>query len=93
MGQVEDLMRQAAALLAEADRIKNQPEDDFSIGAVITWEKQFRPGDRIYQYVALKTSRGWYVTGYNAGMRITWKELLPLIDGNPVWYASEWTEA
>jgi hypothetical protein len=87
-----ELRKQAAQLLDEAARLDAQPKDDFSVGAVITWEKQFPGSLRWYQYIALKTPRGWYVTGANTS-RQSWDDIVRMIGDAQVWFVSEWTEA
>ena len=55
-------------------------EDPSDVGAVLVWDKTFRPGNRrTDSYAALKTPVGWYVTGRQATVGMGWFELIDFI--------------
>lgn len=83
------LERQAARLLARADEMRAKyarfGEDDYPVGAVITFDKTFnhyngRPLNRVskpYFYAAIKDPTGrWSTTGPRAPKSYTWDELI-----------------
>lgn len=90
------LRREAAALLAEADRIENRPDDLYVEGTVITFTKpgSYRHGDgSIYTgpltYAALKAgdrTRCWFLTGVEKYGK-SWDELLNFIGDDNLYTA------
>lgn len=82
--QVEDL---AQPSLPEVD-------DEIPDGTVIRWTVQFRPGQRVYTYAALRAGRVWWPTG---GLAVdgpyTWKNLVVLLSKDTVRdieFSAEW---
>jgi hypothetical protein len=66
------------ARIAELEaRYEQYGPDEFDVGAVLVWDKQFRNGGTTYSYAAIKTVRGWYITGATAGgTALTWEQLV-----------------
>jgi hypothetical protein len=66
------------ARIAELEaRYEQYGPDEFDVGAVLVWDKQFRNGGITYSYAAIKTVRGWYITGATAGgTALTWEQLV-----------------
>jgi hypothetical protein len=73
---LEMLSNQEARIQMQMDRLAQLPEDDFGNGAVITFQKQFREGGRIYDYAAIKAAGLWYSTGPLAPKGFTWDALM-----------------
>lgn len=64
--RIEDYQRRIAQLEVQLDAVERfGDDDDYEVGCVLTFGKQFRPGGLVYSYAALKTPVGWYVTGKN----------------------------
>ena len=81
------LRREAAALLAEADRIERRPRDYFVEGTVLTFQKpgRYRDGYDTYagnlKYAAIKAGgrpNCWFLTGSITHGK-TWGQLLEFI--------------
>jgi hypothetical protein len=78
-----NLRKTATDLLAEAQRLDSRPKEPlFEDGTgVVLFVKQFEAGVGIrYTYGGCKTLVGWYVTGQNAGTRMSWDEVLDFIE-------------
>lgn len=91
----QQLRIQAARLLEEADRLDDEPEDDFEPGTVVVWERQFQEGGAVYSYAAVKYAEGmWAITGQRSGhysWRTLWStDLMRAVPGSVYW-ASELT--
>lgn len=74
------LRREAAALLAEAERIESLPRDTHSSGTVIKFHHSFGDGSNIYDYAAIKARGRWFITQDGSWISsmgpLTWDELL-----------------
>jgi hypothetical protein len=93
MRDYEALERQAARLLEHAEKARAERErfgeDDYPDQAVITFDKTFPGGTRVYHYAAMKTIHLedqygnnqepyglWYTTGPKSPKGYTWDELV-----------------
>ncbi len=63
-----------ALLLARLSQPSEPP-----VGSDVRFEVQYRHHERAYTYVALRTDKGWLVTGKrNEGKILTWDDILEL---------------
>lgn len=99
LGQRMDRLEEAVASLIEQVENLVQPtlpevDDEIPDGTVIRWTVQFRPGQRIYTYAALRAGHVWWPTGAPAiDGPYTWKNLVVLLSKDTVReidYSSEW---
>lgn len=99
--RIATLREQAANLLAEAERLENLPVDNFELGAVVTWTRQFDLCGPTYTYAAVKFAAGyggtterWALTGRTARF-LSWDQLydmhLSQADAGSLYWASELT--
>lgn len=89
------LDRRIAQLAVELARLELQPPDDFAVGDVVTFLKAFDGRSKQYHYAAIKSPKGWHLTGRLDP--VTWNELWDFIHTQestppPVYYVSEVTE-
>jgi hypothetical protein len=59
---------------AELERFGGD-DSDFDFGTIITWQRQFDGVRTVYTYAAIKTSRGWYLSGSET-KPLTWSHLV-----------------
>ena len=76
--------RKAAELEQKLALVDTYGEDTLPDGSILSFDKQYKAGETIYNYAALKTNDQWYLTGsLNGFMRGTWdKFVLALISGD-----------
>lgn len=101
------LRRQAAALLAEAERLDSVPKEPKGIKykkgrkvEIVWWEMKFSQSGPIYTYAAVKANDGlWYTTGPRAPKGYSWEQLISWIVQNdyreidvPIWLVDEITQ-
>jgi hypothetical protein len=97
--QKKRLREQIEEIKARLVALDSFGQDDWPIGTVLTFDKQYggRPTGTKYRFAAIKTGfTSWYVTGRNSGP-MTWESLTSLIldrenEIPSVWWTSEWTE-
>jgi hypothetical protein len=78
MSSPDVLRREAARLLAEAERLDEEakPKDRFVDGTIIRFTKSL--GGRDYHYASIKGAGLWHLTGRNR-TRMTWAQLVHFI--------------
>jgi hypothetical protein len=60
-------------------------KDNFPVGAVIRFRKQFKPDGKLYAYAAIKCEDGWYTSGPRTPKGYSWDELVAwLVSAVPV---------
>lgn len=103
MSKITDAKRAAEAALktlTEAMATFERFGDEPGVGEVIRFTKRFTSGGKLYLYAALRTERGWYVTGRTPGMTavverngsVTWENLIEFIGDGKAWISATWTE-
>lgn len=94
--KVRELRRRLEVLTREIERLESQPDDDYSPGDVITWERRF--DGRPFQFAALRLSEGprpWVVTGGRLGGMKTWDEVHAMIckaEPGTTYWVSSWEQ-
>lgn len=79
MTSAKDLRTQAKKMLEEAALLESRPIDDFEVGAVLVFDKQFGLNEPTYTYTAIKTNRSvtpWLISGTKYSSYTNWNETL-----------------
>jgi len=77
--RIANLQRRIDALEA---RVAQYGVDEFEVGNVLVFDKQFNGGDKTYTYAVLKTPTGWYLTGRAGHVSMSWDELIDYVLDN-----------
>lgn len=91
--RADRLREQIAYFEKQLKILESRPEDNFEIDATLLFTKRFpRTPDQVYTYTAIKTPRGWYLTGLSQ-FAMAWEALWDrfLHDAEEIWEASEFT--
>lgn len=78
-----DKMNTKSNIQAQIDRLQDRlakfarfPEsEDFPTGTIIGFDVRFETGPKVYHYAAVKSEKGWHLTGRNTGFW-QWSELV-----------------
>ncbi len=78
--------REVAAARLKLERAKAAsalPPEPRRKDATVRFKVQYRPGEKTYTYIALRTDAGWMLTGLrNSGKVLTWEEVVKVADRN-----------
>jgi len=77
--RIANLRRRIEALEA---RVAQYGVDEYEVGNVLVYDKQFNGGDKTYTYAVLKTPTGWYLTGRSGHVSMGWDELIDYVLDN-----------
>src|SRR5678815_3260069 len=75
--ELDRIVAQISVLQKELDQIMSEPEDDFEVSTIITWERSFTGlGGQEYSYAAIKFSETqWAMTGKSSRLYFNWHSL------------------
>lgn len=78
--RIDGLLRQVDVATEQLRAIDERPEDEYELGTVVVWTRQFDEGGQLYCYAAIKFTRNevyparWAITGRST-QSFTWGEL------------------
>lgn len=100
--QIEHNLKRAEEAQNQIDQVERFGEDDWEMGTVLRFDKQFVSGGTVYSYVMIKCpSRlrqggGWYSSGPRAPKDFSWEDMIAWIQEGPnsnveLWVVSEYS--
>lgn len=73
--QINKLNEQLAETLREIEKLNALP-DEPTVGSVVKFTKRYSKFGPRYNYAAIRTSAGWFLTGTGRANAQTWSEIL-----------------
>lgn len=83
LAEAEREVAAARLKLERAKAVSALPPEPRRKDATVRFKVQYRPGEKTYTYIALRTDQGWMLTGLrNSGKVLTWEEVVKVADRN-----------